>query len=92
MSEIFAKKLKELRKQNRIFQKDLTSLLNVRNTTISMWETGATEPDLNSLTKIAVFFGVSTDYLLGLEDEYGNKINQTTNISHKIQYEYRTKN
>lgn len=76
MKKLFGERLKELRKQKGILQKDLTNLLNVRNTTISMWETGATEPDLTALIKLAIFFEVSTDYLLGLEDELGNKNTQ----------------
>lgn len=53
-----------------MLQKDLAKLLNVRNTTVSAWETGDNEPDLKTLAQIAKIFAVTTDYLLGLTDEY----------------------
>lgn len=70
---IFAKRLKELRKENGLLQKDLASVFNVRNTTISAWEVGDNEPDLTTLVNIAKYFGVTTDYLLGIENEDGTK-------------------
>jgi transcriptional regulator with XRE-family HTH domain len=35
---------------------------------ISFWESGKIEPDMDLLIQVSKFFGVSTDYLLGLED------------------------
>lgn len=46
-------------------QIDLAKRLNVRQTTISNWETGRTEPDSATLQKLAVLFDVSVDYILG---------------------------
>ena len=40
----------------------------VTNQTISLWETGQREPDFDTLVKIAKYFNVTTDYLLGIED------------------------
>lgn len=67
---MFGERLKELRKENNMLQKDLAKLLNVHNTTVSAWETGDNEPDLKTLAQIAKIFAVTTDYLLGLTDEY----------------------
>ena len=43
-------------------------ILGISQQTIGSWETGRTSPDLETLIKIASFFNVSTDYLLGVTD------------------------
>lgn len=48
-------------------QSELAKILNVGQATVSNWETGATEPDFESLRKIAVIFDCSIDELLGAE-------------------------
>lgn len=67
-NNIFGKKLKELRLEKGISQRALGEKLDVCNQTISFWESGAREPDLNTVAEIAEFFDVSADYLLGLTD------------------------
>jgi transcriptional regulator with XRE-family HTH domain len=64
----FAEKLKEQRVEKGLLQKDVAKHLNVIANTVSMWECGDNEPSFDTLIKIAKFFNVSTDYLLGLED------------------------
>lgn len=64
----FGKNLKELRKENNLWQSDLAKKLSVTDATISRWELGKQEPDFDMLIKVAKYFNVSTDYLLGLED------------------------
>lgn len=60
-------RIKPLRIANDMKQIDLASRLNVRQTTISHWENGKTEPDMESLKLMASLFGVSIDYLLGID-------------------------
>ena len=60
------KKIKKLRLQKLLTQDELAKSLNISPSAISMYETGAREPDLNTLVNIAKFFNVTTDYLLGL--------------------------
>lgn len=60
--------LKELREEKGISQTQFAKEFNVRQTTVSGWETGYREPDYNTLIELAKYFGVSTDYLLGLEN------------------------
>lgn len=43
----------------------LANHLNISRTTVSMWESGNCQPDNDTLIRIAEYFGVSTDYLLG---------------------------
>ena len=59
------KRLKLLRKQKNISQIELAAYLNMKSSAISRYESGIREPDINVIIKIADFFGVSTDYLLG---------------------------
>ncbi|MDR1093002.1 MAG: helix-turn-helix domain-containing protein [Clostridiales bacterium] len=63
------KRIEKLRKLKRLMQKDLAEELHFSKYQISDWEVGRSLPDLNQIIVIAVFFGVSTDYLLGLEKD-----------------------
>lgn len=64
----FGKKLKELRKEQNLTATNLANKLGVRDTTILRWEKGLMVPNIIHLYRIAVYFGVSADYLIGLED------------------------
>ena len=68
MKNNFKAKLKELRNELNLLQKQLAMDLGVTQACIGKWETGDREPSLDDLIKVANYFGVSTDYLLGLED------------------------
>ena len=59
------KTIKELRLEEGISQRELGKRLNVCNQTVSFWEGGQREPDLDTLLKIARYFQVTTDFLLG---------------------------
>lgn len=61
-------RLKELRKQRKISQLKLALDLNMNQNTISRYETGEREADYATLIKIANYFNVSVDYLLGRTD------------------------
>ncbi|MGE5572991.1 MAG: helix-turn-helix domain-containing protein [Bacteroidota bacterium] len=54
-----------LRKAKGISQDELADLIGVSRGAISMYEINKREPDYETLQKLADFFGVSTDYLLG---------------------------
>ena len=60
----FGKKLKELRVEQGLSQRQLGEIFSVCNQTISFWESGSREPDLDTLVKIARHFDVSIDFLL----------------------------
>lgn len=66
--ETFAKRLKELRLQQNISQKDMAEKLHIKQQSYSRYELATGEPSLMTLREIAVIFDVTTDYLLGLED------------------------
>lgn len=69
MDKSFAAILRELRKSRSLSQGDLAKALSVHQTAVSQWETGRTMPDIDTITQVAKYFNVSTDYLLGRDDD-----------------------
>ena len=63
----FANILKELRLERNMSRAELAELCNVNLRTISYWELGQRECNLEQLCVLSKIFGVSTDFLLGLE-------------------------
>lgn len=61
----FSNTLKQLRNKKGIGQKELAAYLHCSVGTVSNYESGTHCPDLDTLSKLADFYGVSTDYLLG---------------------------
>ena len=61
----FGIKLKELRTEKGLSQRQFGEIFGVCNQTVSFWETGSREPDLDTIVKIADYFEVSIDYLCG---------------------------
>lgn len=57
--------LKKLRKARRLSQQNLADELEISQQSINKYETSKTEPDIFILTKMADFFDVSVDYLVG---------------------------
>lgn len=62
-------RLKELRKNFGITQKELAERLEVDRTTVIKWEAGKNGATQKTLVKIADLFGVSIEYLLGESDD-----------------------
>lgn len=62
-------RLKELRKTKDITQEELAKQLQLSPSAIGMYETGRREPDFETLQRIADYFHVSTDYILGREEK-----------------------
>lgn len=69
---IFSIRLKELRKENGLLQRELGEKINLPQNRICQWEKGIVEPNLEQLTQTAKLFNVSVDYLLGNTDDFGN--------------------
>ena len=59
--------IKELRQKRGITQEEFSEALRVSVQTVSRWENGVNAPDLSMLPQLAIYFRVTTDYLLGLE-------------------------
>ena len=62
-------RIKLLRSSCEMKQSDLAKQLNVRQNTISNWETGRSEPDFATLQKMARIFDTTIDYILGNSSE-----------------------
>lgn len=66
---LLSQRLLNLRKGRKLTQKELSSKLGIARTTYSGYELGTSEPDNETLQKIADFYNESTDYLLGRESK-----------------------
>ncbi len=71
---MFKDVIKDLRIAQGLSQYELAQALQVSQSAVAKWELAKTEPTASALISIAKYFHVSADYLLGLEDEFGNKI------------------
>ena len=58
-------RIRELRKQMNMTQRELAKYLQIADSTLSYWEMGRYEPDNEALMKLSRFFQVSIDYILG---------------------------
>ncbi|PFL68860.1 helix-turn-helix domain-containing protein [Bacillus anthracis] len=70
---MFGNKLNFLRKEKKLRQEDMAKHLGIARTTYAMYEQGNREPDYDTLQKLADFFDVSVDYLLGRTEKRHNK-------------------
>ena len=71
---MFGKKLKELRLEKGLTQEQIANILSCHQSMITRWEKEECEPTETIIKKTAIYFGVSADFLLGLEDDTGSKI------------------
>lgn len=65
---LFGERLKELRKESGLSTMALGKIIGVSDITISRWENGKMDIVSDNLIKLAKYFEVTTDYLLGLKD------------------------
>ncbi|MCQ6536174.1 helix-turn-helix domain-containing protein [Bacillus mycoides] len=80
---MFGTRLHTLRKERKLRQEDMAKQLGIARTTYAMYEQGNREPDYNTLIKLATFFEVSIDYLLGT-----NEIRQVTDLQDPELYQW----
>ncbi|WP_434182273.1 helix-turn-helix domain-containing protein [Bacillus thuringiensis] len=80
---MFGTRLHTLRKERKLRQEDMAKQLGIARTTYAMYEQGNREPDYNTLIKLATFFEVSIDYLLGTTE-----IRQVTDIQDPNLYQW----
>ena len=64
----FGDRLRSLRKEKGLTQKEIGALLGVSADSIGKYESGDRTPEPNDIIILAKFFGVSADYLLGISD------------------------
>ncbi len=64
----FSQRLKELRKERRLYQRELAELLGISIRGYQCYETGEHEPGVKKLIALADYYNVSIDYLVGRTD------------------------
>lgn len=79
----YGNRLKQLRNKKGLSQKELTERLNINRSTYARYETSATQPDYETLERLADFYEVSVDYILGRTDNPSNE--QTFNPLKEIE-------
>ena len=62
-------RLKDLREDRDITQRELAELLHIRQNTYSQYETGQRQLPVDTLIKLALFFNTSTDFILELTED-----------------------
>ena len=67
--DIFPERLRKLRESKRMKRCVLAELCGMNKSMISRYERGEMEPKATALAALADFFGVTTDYLLGRDEE-----------------------
>ena len=73
-------RIKELRTSYGLTQVDFAKQLSVSKQAVSNWENNNIQPSIDMLLKIADFFGVSTDYLLGRNNDYSLDTNGLSSV------------
>lgn len=66
----FNLRLKQLRQRHKLTQSELASILGLKPTAISNYESKRNEPSFDKLIALSKYFDVSCDYLLGVSDAY----------------------
>ncbi len=69
MENIFKERLKELREERELNQSQLALESGISQAAIAKWESGDRTPNMYSLIILSKYFGVTTDYMLGLTDD-----------------------
>lgn len=67
-NSIFPARLRELLENTNTTQEEIANYCGIQRQSVAQWKDGKTKPDILSLCKIAQYFNVSADYLLGLSD------------------------
>ena len=68
-------RIRELREDRDLRQIDVSNATNIDQKTLSNYETGRTNPDSEAIVKLADFFGVTCDYLLGVTERNLKNVN-----------------
>ena len=87
---MFSERLKELRKARGVTQEQVADRLGVKKPSISNWENDNIMPSVDMLIKIADYFQVSTDFLLGRENSIEDYLIDASGLTPKIREQFRS--
>lgn len=82
---IFKERLKALRATTNLSQVELAKVIGYGQSTVASWEIGRTEPSIDGLNRLADYFKVSVDYLLGRSEQ--SAMSQNPNLFEVFPYE-----
>lgn len=85
----FQERLRQLREESDLSKRELAVKLGIPPSTYYDYENGKTQPDLSKIIKIAEFFDVNSDYLLGLSDSRKRIVLKREEFEHLIPPEYK---
>ncbi len=71
---MFKNRLRQLRKEHNLLQSEVAEKIGVKNSTISNYEQGVREADFETLMKLASFYNVTCDYLIGYSSFRGSPV------------------
>lgn len=84
------KNLKLLRQNYKISQQQLADVIGVSQQSINKYENHNIEPDIETLMKMADYFCVSVDYLIGHSDEHGADVSSISADEAKLINNFRS--
>ncbi len=79
---ILGKRIKKLREKNNLNQLEFSKILNISNTTLSQYEAGNRTPSDEIKEKVADYFNVSVDYLLGRTEKFTSEVEKSKMDKH----------
>ena len=86
--EVFAERLKKAREKTGLTQVEVEKETKISRVNLGRYETGAREPDIETIGKLAVFYGITTDWLMGIgrpaKEEEAKKMHQEMRTRKKI--------
>lgn len=85
---MFSCRLKELRNNKNISQKELATVMFVSQQTIAKWETDKATPNPDTLLRLANFFNITVDFLIGRT----NFINSRESVIYPVVEKYKKLN
>lgn len=80
MEFLIKNKLRELRKENHLTQKQMAKILNKSETGYASWEQGLAEPSINEIRFLCIYFHISADDFLMLDEENEKKTSGTKHL------------
>lgn len=83
----FTERLKELRTEKRLTQRELANFLGLSANCVCEWEKGRSEPSIESLKRLAACLECTTDYLLGFSDDFGNVVVESSPLGEHLTVE-----
>lgn len=86
---MFIERLKKLRKKEKLTQKDIATFLNISQPAYQQFESGKKKMNLETMEKLADYFNVSIDYLLGKTDipDFDLEIDIDNAIDNSVAYD-----